>query len=939
MPPKAGHNIVRQLQFAVAAWKDDSRSDAALLYQFNKTGDEQAFASLVGRHSRLIWGVCLRVLRNREDAEDALQATFLRLARDAKRIAKPENLPGWLFRVAYFCAIDLRRSIVRQKRIEERLTEIAERSTQAPEADLHLLLDDELSQLSRTERSVLVQVYLEGRTYAEAAMNLRCSIAEVHRRLVRAQTRLRRRLASQHGNTLATTGLTLLAAGVARDVSAAPPAVLARAVVAALDATSTGVLPATRAGALAVGLTLGTATTIARGMLLASGLAISLAISGLFAAYLPSAQQYESPVAEIEPPRPDTLQPDAPMDSAVSVSGVVRNSAGQPIPGAMVVAFARRPFGPGERGLHDEVLTSGIADTEGRFSLKVQTDFATWFADRVVTLQTSAQGFAPITQSVHLTANEQQTELRLPVASPLSGRLVDPDGRCVSGVRLEVVRIGDVVSEPVVGGNSPARPLEWPQPVQTDAAGAFAFPAIGGTSNVWVRVNDSRYAFSTVRVDRPADREIVVHPARTVMVEVLGDDTGAPLANARVTAITEDVASHPHFCVTKHGMIGPRALPSDIDAVTDSAGIVRLRLRCDAACELLVHPPNGADPYVGVRRVIDPGTESRFPLTIQLRRGRWVTGRVCDLTTGRPVPSAAVHWARVDATKPEWRDDVLVGRDAVVRADTNGKFQLAVLPGRCSIRVYGPTLDFTHAVANIPGKKDRTLFAHAITTINIPASGVVPEVNTMLRSGVEVCGQIEHPAGVRDSGNTFLLCSGRVSPIRAYSALPLPTRDGTFTLPGCGAVETNRVYILDPTHRVGGVATVMANSPEAPVVKLAECGRVRVRALREDGQPLPAANVMIKLLLDRACPVSESDNADEQPVEWFDAINYRTRPLTDAHGEALLPALIPGARYSISVRFGTISTPTSQVTIEPGVTITLPDFILMNPMLTQEDKR
>src|SRR5262245_38626178 len=107
MAVNAPSAVLRQLRFVVASWKDDKRTDVELLHRFVQTRDEQAFTTLVGRHSEMVWGVCLRILRNQADAEDALQATFLRLARDASRIVNRKALAGWLYRVARDCAIDL----------------------------------------------------------------------------------------------------------------------------------------------------------------------------------------------------------------------------------------------------------------------------------------------------------------------------------------------------------------------------------------------------------------------------------------------------------------------------------------------------------------------------------------------------------------------------------------------------------------------------------------------------------------------------------------------------------------------------------------------------------------------------------------------------------------------------------------------------------------
>src|SRR5262249_3268637 len=68
--------------------------DAALLERFARQGDEAAFACLAQRHAPLVRGVCGRLLPA-QDAEDAVQATFLVLAKKAGSIDRGA-LPGWL---------------------------------------------------------------------------------------------------------------------------------------------------------------------------------------------------------------------------------------------------------------------------------------------------------------------------------------------------------------------------------------------------------------------------------------------------------------------------------------------------------------------------------------------------------------------------------------------------------------------------------------------------------------------------------------------------------------------------------------------------------------------------------------------------------------------------------------------------------------------------
>src|SRR3954464_10241193 len=82
----------------------DGAGDAALLERFVAWRDEAAFELLVYRHGPMVRGVCQRLLRHDQDAEDAFQATFLALARQAAKVCGG-SLPGWLYRVAFHTAL------------------------------------------------------------------------------------------------------------------------------------------------------------------------------------------------------------------------------------------------------------------------------------------------------------------------------------------------------------------------------------------------------------------------------------------------------------------------------------------------------------------------------------------------------------------------------------------------------------------------------------------------------------------------------------------------------------------------------------------------------------------------------------------------------------------------------------------------------------------
>src|ERR1700687_1893305 len=91
--------IVRRI-LLVAERKPADQSDLHLLECFVTKKDEAAFAALMERHGRLVFGCCRSVLNQEQDAEDAFQATFLVLARMASSVRKGDSLASWLHGVA-----------------------------------------------------------------------------------------------------------------------------------------------------------------------------------------------------------------------------------------------------------------------------------------------------------------------------------------------------------------------------------------------------------------------------------------------------------------------------------------------------------------------------------------------------------------------------------------------------------------------------------------------------------------------------------------------------------------------------------------------------------------------------------------------------------------------------------------------------------------------
>src|SRR5262252_5013513 len=119
MPSERGQGVLRQLRRAESG--DDGLSDAELLGRFLARRDHSAFAALVRRHGPMVWGVCRRVLRREPDAEDAFQATFLVLVRNAGSIRKRDSLGHWLYGVALRTAREARALLARRGATERQV--------------------------------------------------------------------------------------------------------------------------------------------------------------------------------------------------------------------------------------------------------------------------------------------------------------------------------------------------------------------------------------------------------------------------------------------------------------------------------------------------------------------------------------------------------------------------------------------------------------------------------------------------------------------------------------------------------------------------------------------------------------------------------------------------------------------------------------------------
>ena len=146
--------IVRRIYELFAAGTLSGLGDEQLVDRFVNERDELAFEAIVVRHGRSVLSVCLSVLHDGHDAEDAFQATFLILAQKAGSLWVRGSLAAWLHRVARRVSVQANRRKLRVRRFERGGVEVerAERKRHDNRDCLLSVLHEEIDRLPEKYR-------------------------------------------------------------------------------------------------------------------------------------------------------------------------------------------------------------------------------------------------------------------------------------------------------------------------------------------------------------------------------------------------------------------------------------------------------------------------------------------------------------------------------------------------------------------------------------------------------------------------------------------------------------------------------------------------------------------------------------------------------------------------------------------------------------------
>lgn len=166
-------------------------------------GEHHAFQVLIDRHREKAMTLALRMLKNREDAEEALMDAFIRAYNALERFERKSRFSTWFYRILFNVCYSITRKRGEEKSDLE-LDQLHTRShdqdrpdTRYDAAELEMIVSEEIEAIPAVYGGVFTLFFTQEMSYEEIAEVTGLPINTVKTRLFRARTMLRERVSER----------------------------------------------------------------------------------------------------------------------------------------------------------------------------------------------------------------------------------------------------------------------------------------------------------------------------------------------------------------------------------------------------------------------------------------------------------------------------------------------------------------------------------------------------------------------------------------------------------------------------------------------------------------------------------------------------------------------------------------------------------------------
>jgi len=160
-------------------------------------GDVSSYASLVAKYKNLVFSIVLKIINNREDAEEVSQDVFLKAYQSLSTFEGKSKFSTWLYRIAYNAAISkARKKKVEMVAIEETVItnystdEVGRNMNELEENDRQLILEKALKRLPEEDNLLITLFYKNENSIEDISDITGLSVSNVKVRLHRIRKKL-----------------------------------------------------------------------------------------------------------------------------------------------------------------------------------------------------------------------------------------------------------------------------------------------------------------------------------------------------------------------------------------------------------------------------------------------------------------------------------------------------------------------------------------------------------------------------------------------------------------------------------------------------------------------------------------------------------------------------------------------------------------------------
>jgi len=187
----------------VSAGREVEAAEVASLLEKIQEGDREAFMTIIKLYQQKVFVMAYSILRDREDALDAVQETFLRLYQKAGLYRPGNSFQGWLLQMAKNISIDSYRKHQRKRRDWETTKPLDEipvaaepaRDGDSASSDLRAAFARSVDTLAERQKLVFIMRHYNELQFNEISQTLKISIGTAKSLHFKAVQNLRKRLA------------------------------------------------------------------------------------------------------------------------------------------------------------------------------------------------------------------------------------------------------------------------------------------------------------------------------------------------------------------------------------------------------------------------------------------------------------------------------------------------------------------------------------------------------------------------------------------------------------------------------------------------------------------------------------------------------------------------------------------------------------------------